>query len=203
MLYFIAAIKIYATAISRKKLFVKAERKIISADSKKLKKIEIFLKILSPFSKKSSSRMIFKIPPPSVEAIGIAVAVPIIKFIHAKTGFSIKKKTAANIKFAVNPAMSTAIFFSVLKLSGRNISIPKADNFISFAFVFTHNNAKKCPISCKAENKKATGAMPFLSAIKNIVSTAKNIGDNFILVLSTRNSTKSQSTPLGLYFFLQ
>ena len=167
------------------------------------KNADIALKIFFSSCGKYSNKKVLRISPPSVAEIGKAVKIPIMRFIYPKIGFLKTKNIAASKKLIEKPAMSTEIFLAMLKFSGKETCIPKGENSISFGLIFTHNRAKICPNSCKAENKTATDAIPFLSTIKNRVSTAKKSGDILSFVLSTVNSIIVQDKAADQCFSLQ
>lgn len=152
---------------------------------------------------KNSSRRVFKTAPPSVAARGIAVKIPINRFMYASVILPKEKNAAIKIKLTANPAVSTKHFLAVLKFPGRLIRMPKRLASTVWGCVFAHNNAKKCPVSCKSENKTASPAIPLLSTSKNAVSTAKKSGERATFVLSTVKYIKARNTPSGLYSFRQ
>ena len=178
---------------------MKTKTTIIKTEIIKAKTIAVFLKTKLAFSGTNSSRTVFKIEPPSEEGSGIAVKIPIIKFMYPKSGFSATKNKAERIKFTAKPIEKTKHFLAVLKFPQSSIFIPKRFIVILLGWLLRLNKAKRCPISCKSENKIAAPAIWLLSKSKNAVSTEKKSGETKNFVLSTVNSIKTQGTPLGRY----
>lgn len=152
-----------------------------------------------PLSSKYKANSSFTMLPPSVEQRGSIVNMPIMIFIRAKTGFPKAWNKKAIKKFVANPAQSTVIFFAVQRSRGSSICIPARDMLTFFGDVFKNRSARKCPASWAKENITAGKAMPFVSARRKSVSTAKNSGETSTPVLSTEKLSKSQGTPLGQY----